>query len=61
MRHEWIFDVLEDLRSYAVLNGLDETAAKAEATLRAARVELREAEPLPVGAQIAPAFTKRSD
>lgn len=47
MRHEWIFDVLEDLRSYAVLNGLDDTAAKAEAALLAARVELREADPLP--------------
>ena len=49
MRHEWIFDVLEDLRSYAVLNGLDDTAAKAEAALLAARVELREAEPVPRG------------
>ncbi len=48
MRHEWIFDVLEDLRSYAVLNGLDETAAKAEAALQAARVELRKADPVPV-------------
>ena len=48
MRHEWIFDVLEDLRSYAVLNGLDDTAAKAEAALMAARVELREADPLPM-------------
>lgn len=47
MRHEWIFDVLEDLRSYAVLNGLDDTAAKAEAALLAARVEVREVEPVP--------------
>ena len=43
MRHEWIFDVLEDLRSYAVLNGLEDTAAKAEAALQAARLEVREA------------------
>lgn len=49
MRHEWIFDVLEDLRSYAVLNGLEDTAAKAEAALQAARVELREAVPVPEG------------
>ena len=43
MRHEWIFDVLEDLRSYAVLKGLEDTAAKAEATLQAARLEVRDA------------------
>ncbi|MCF8485742.1 MAG: hypothetical protein K9G71_11025 [Rhodobacteraceae bacterium] len=40
MRHEWIFDVLEDLKTYAALNGLQDTAAKAEEALRAARAEV---------------------
>lgn len=47
MRHEWIFDVLEDLKSYAAMNGLEETAAKAEAALQAARTEVRQAVPEP--------------
>ncbi|MDP2079953.1 MAG: hypothetical protein U0934_15830 [Pseudotabrizicola sp.] len=40
MHHDWIFDVLEDLRSYAVQNGLPATAAQAEEALRVARAEL---------------------
>lgn len=44
MRHEWIFEVLEDLRSYALKNGLVATAAKAEEALRVARVEVAQAE-----------------
>lgn len=44
MRHEWIFEVLEDLRSYALKNGLAATAAKAEEALRVARVEVAQAE-----------------
>lgn len=40
MHHDWIFDVLEDLRSYAVQNGLPATAARAEEALRIARAEV---------------------
>ncbi len=46
MKHDWIFDVLEDLRSYAQRNGLSATAAKAEEALRTARAEI-EAEGIP--------------
>lgn len=41
MSHDWILDVLADLRNYALRNGLPETAAQAEATLRVARAEIR--------------------
>lgn len=40
MRHEWVFDVLEDLRSYALSNGLPALAAKAEEALQIAAVEI---------------------
>jgi hypothetical protein len=40
MRHDWIFEVLQDLRSYAQKNGLPALAAKAEETLRVAEVEI---------------------
>lgn len=40
MRHDWIFDVLADLRSYAVKNGLPELAAQVDVTLRVARDEI---------------------
>ena len=30
MYHDWILEVLEDLRTYAVKNGLPATAAQAE-------------------------------
>lgn len=40
MRHDWIFDVLADLRSYAEKNGLTGLAAQVEVTLRVARAEL---------------------
>ena len=40
MRHDWIFDVLTDLRSYAQANGLTALAHKAEETLQVARAEL---------------------
>ena len=32
MRHDWIFDVLTDLRSYAVQNGLRDLADQVEIT-----------------------------
>jgi hypothetical protein len=40
MRHDWILDVLNDLRAYAVRNDLPQTAAGAEALLRLARAEV---------------------
>ncbi len=40
MRHDWIIDVLSDLRSYALKNGLPELAAEVEACLRVARTEI---------------------
>lgn len=40
MSHEWIFDVLRDLRDYALRNDLVATAAKAEEALRVAQVEI---------------------
>lgn len=40
MGHEWILDVLADLRAYATQNGLPTLAAKTDETLRTARAEL---------------------
>ncbi|MFN4157744.1 MAG: hypothetical protein ACK4GO_04995 [Gemmobacter sp.] len=40
MRHDWIFDVLNDLRSYAIRNDLPALAEQAERTLRVARAEI---------------------
>jgi len=40
MRHDWIFDVLTDLQSYALKNGLPRLAAQAEQALNVARAEI---------------------
>lgn len=40
MRHEWVFDVLRDLKAYAQSNGLPALAAKAEEALTIARAEI---------------------
>jgi len=40
MRHEWVFDVLRDLKAYAQTNGLPALAAKAEEALTIARAEI---------------------
>lgn len=42
MGHDWIFDVLRDLRTYALSNDLPALAAKAEDALRVAEVEIAE-------------------
>ena len=47
MGHEWILDVLADLRAYATQNGLLTLAAKADETLRTARAELASRAGLP--------------
>ncbi len=40
MAHEWIFDVLQDMRSYSQKNGLLALAAQLDETLRVARAEI---------------------
>jgi hypothetical protein len=40
MRHDWVFDVLADLKSYAMANGLIALAAKADEALQVAVVEI---------------------
>ncbi|HMO08555.1 MAG TPA: hypothetical protein PKD10_13040 [Paracoccaceae bacterium] len=40
MRHDWIFDVLNDLRRYALANDLPALAAQAEKALVVARAEI---------------------
>ncbi|SEN73401.1 hypothetical protein SAMN04488103_10778 [Gemmobacter aquatilis] len=40
MRQDWIFDVLSDLRSFALTNGLPALAAQVETAMRVAEVEL---------------------
>ncbi|NUB44355.1 hypothetical protein GEU84_008170 [Fertoebacter nigrum] len=47
MRHDWIFDVLADLRSYAQKNRLTALAAQVEDTLRVARTEIAAADTCP--------------
>ncbi|MFT4151366.1 MAG: hypothetical protein QM656_14300 [Paracoccaceae bacterium] len=50
MGHEWIFDVLEDLRSYAAKNGLTGLVAKTEEALAVAEAEIGgRADPPPEG------------
>jgi hypothetical protein len=40
MAHEWIFDVLQDMRSYSHKNGLAALAVQLDETLRVARTEI---------------------
>lgn len=40
MQHDWIIGVLMDLQTYAERNGLPQTAAQAEETMRVVRREL---------------------
>ena len=40
MRHDWVFDVLRDLKAYAQTNGLTALAIKADEALRIARAEI---------------------
>ena len=52
MRHDWIFDVLTDLRSYAVQNGLRDLADQVEITLHAARRDVAAADQPKGGADV---------
>lgn len=40
MAHDWVFDVLDDLKTYAAANGLPALAAKAEEARHVAAVEI---------------------
>ncbi|MFN3825352.1 MAG: hypothetical protein ACK4RN_15355 [Pseudorhodobacter sp.] len=40
MRHDWIFEVLKDLQSYALRHDLPALAAQADLALRVARAEI---------------------
>ena len=40
MRHDWIFDVLSDLRTYALQNNLPALAAKVDEALVLAKAEI---------------------
>lgn len=40
MRHDWVFDVLSDLLTYATQNGLPRLAAKVSETIDEARREI---------------------
>jgi len=40
MPHDWVFDVLDDLKTYAMANGMPALAAKAEEARQIAMVEI---------------------
>jgi hypothetical protein len=40
MRHDWVFDVLSDLLTYATQNGLPRLAVKVSETIDEARIEI---------------------
>ena len=44
MRHDWVFDVLSDLLTYATQNGLPRLAEKVSETIDVARREIGAAE-----------------
>ncbi|MBP9183391.1 MAG: hypothetical protein KBF78_09685 [Fuscovulum sp.] len=48
MRHDWVFDVLNDLMAYARRNDLPALAARVEETLAVAAVEIAAARDAPV-------------
>jgi hypothetical protein len=45
MGHDWVFDVLRDLKSYADANGLNALAAKADEALKVAMAEIGAQDP----------------
>ncbi len=44
MGHDWVFDVLKDLRTYALANDLTALAQKIEEALRMAELEIGQPE-----------------
>lgn len=55
MHHDWIFDVLRDLRAYASANGMPALAAKAEEALHIAEAELAARQSGPPSGAVPPA------
>lgn len=51
MRHDWIFDVLKDLRTFAQRNGLPALAAQVETAMRVAQAEIGDADPATMAAE----------
>lgn len=47
MRHDWVFEVLKDLIAYAAKNDLPALAARVQATLAVAEVEIAAAQDAP--------------
>ena len=45
MGHDWVFDVLDDLKSYAVANGLHGLAAKTDEVIKIAAEEIGALDP----------------
>lgn len=52
MRHDWIFDVLKDLRSFAQRNGLPALAAQVETAMRVAHAEIGDGESVPLAIDV---------
>jgi hypothetical protein len=48
MQHQWIFDVLDDMRSYALLNGLDGLSHQLDLAMATAAADISRASGLPV-------------
>lgn len=48
MGHDWVFDVLDDLKSYAVANGLHRLAAKTDEVIKIAAEEIGALDPVAV-------------
>ncbi|MGH1577271.1 hypothetical protein [Planktotalea sp.] len=55
MKHNWILDVLTDLKNFAAINGLPDLAAHLDDTHRMATVEIEQLIERPlIGSNIAP-------
>lgn len=55
MTHDWILDVLRDLRAYATANAMPALATKAEEALRVAEAELASRRLGPAAGAVPPA------
>ncbi len=58
-KHEWLFDVLEDLKTYAHRNGLFETADRIDCAADSARLELEYFRPYSTDTKVVPLFAER--
>ena len=48
MQYQWIFDVLDDMRSFALLNGLDDLSRQLDQAMQAAAADISRTSGLPV-------------